>query len=650
MTTKIPGLPPVPRDASPDVKLYLKALGEALEVRLGRRGDPRDRAVTLRELIDSGIATQLGHVPFNPDLLGTQTDFESSIAPDLSQPPAPTSLTASAAFQTVLLEWSNGNLQFRNFSFTEVYRNSSADVIGDAVLVAVVRGNRYADQVDSGSTNYYWVRHVSTSDIRGPFNATSGVAATTASIDTADLTDDLITAAKLADDAVTSAAIAADAVTNAKLAVDSIQGDVIAANAITATKILDGSIETAKLDANAVTAAKIAANTITASEIAANTITAAEIAANAVTASEIAANAVTANEIAANSVTSSELVAGTITAASGIIADAAIVNAKIADAAVDNAKIANLDAAKITTGSLSANRINVDGATIVANSSGQLEVDEISANKVTAGVLNASDVSVVNLNASEIVAGSIVSDRIDVTDLLLPTGGGTITGSALGSFATNTANQYKYAMSVGVGYGYYTGFVRLTGGTNHVKSVYLYFTVNNTNTPGSTSTAKLGGTTQLNQIIYQTPRTDQLPGHILRFFSNSDSTNIPISFVNTVTTGTVHLWVLGNGDSGPDTFGSVEARFFRLGTGGSTYAYGAFSSYTYDSSNYWSTGTSNVVRFGGSNKTIITNGGDVANDQRVLASDGYQYEKGNYRATVSGSNQYEVRRRTYSAV
>ena len=689
MTTKIPGLPPVPRDASPDVKLYLKALGEALEVRLGRRGDPRDRAVTLRELIDSGIATQLGHVPFNPDLLGTQTDFESSIAPDLSQPPAPTSLTASAAFQTVLLEWSNGNLQFRNFSFTEVYRNSSADVIGDAVLVAVVRGNRYADQVDSGSTNYYWVRHVSTSDIRGPFNATSGVAATTASIDTADLTDDLITAAKLADDAVTSAAIAADAVTNAKLAVDSIQGDVIAAgaidgdkiasdavtavkiatDAITTTKIEDDAISTDKIAANAVTAAEIAANTITAAEIAANTITAgqiaantvtaAEIAANAVTASEIAANAVTASEIAANTITAGEIAAGTVTAAemaagtitatSGIIADAAIVTAKIADAAVDNAKIANLDAAKITTGSLSANRINVDGATIVANSSGELEVDEISANKVTTGVLNASDVSIVNLNASEIVAGSIVSDRIDVTDLLLPTGGGEITGSTLGGFPTNTDTRRLFG-AIGVGKGFYQGFIRIVGDTNHVKSMKFFFAENGTSIPGSTSTSKLGGTTQLNPIIYESPLTSALDGHVDRFFTNTDSANMPIMFTNSSHTGPVYLWVKASGDSGTDTLSTVEARFFRLSTEGSTYNYGAFSSYTYDSSNYWSTGTSNVVRFGGANKTIIANGGSVADDQRVFADDGFQYEKGSYRATVSGSNQYEIRRRSYSVV
>lgn len=55
------------------------------------------------------------------------------------------------------------------------------------------------------------------------------------------------------------------------------------------------------------------------------------------------------------------------------IADAAISTAKIADAAITNAKIASLDAGKITTGLLTATRINLDGITLV-NNSGQLKI------------------------------------------------------------------------------------------------------------------------------------------------------------------------------------------------------------------------------------------------------------------------------------
>ena len=57
--TKVPSLPKPPAGITRQLRDYLSAIGEALEIRLGRRGDVRDRAVTLRELIDSGLAKEL---------------------------------------------------------------------------------------------------------------------------------------------------------------------------------------------------------------------------------------------------------------------------------------------------------------------------------------------------------------------------------------------------------------------------------------------------------------------------------------------------------------------------------------------------------------------------------------------------------------
>ena len=54
--TKLPGLPKIPANVSAEVRAYLAALGEALEIRLGRKGDPQDRAVTVRELSDGTLA------------------------------------------------------------------------------------------------------------------------------------------------------------------------------------------------------------------------------------------------------------------------------------------------------------------------------------------------------------------------------------------------------------------------------------------------------------------------------------------------------------------------------------------------------------------------------------------------------------------
>ena len=55
MSTKIPGLKNIPPKTDRELKLALDDIKQALEIRLGLRGDPLDRAVTLRELEDSGI-------------------------------------------------------------------------------------------------------------------------------------------------------------------------------------------------------------------------------------------------------------------------------------------------------------------------------------------------------------------------------------------------------------------------------------------------------------------------------------------------------------------------------------------------------------------------------------------------------------------
>ena len=65
--TKIPGLPKVPSDISPQAKRYLEMLTEAVEIRLGRRGDARDSAVTFRDLFDAGLASE-GPWVFNQSL------------------------------------------------------------------------------------------------------------------------------------------------------------------------------------------------------------------------------------------------------------------------------------------------------------------------------------------------------------------------------------------------------------------------------------------------------------------------------------------------------------------------------------------------------------------------------------------------------
>ena len=68
--TKVPGFPKVPASVDPQTRQFLAALVEAVEIRLGRKGDPIDRAITLRELIESGLAKRLKETPFDPNNVG----------------------------------------------------------------------------------------------------------------------------------------------------------------------------------------------------------------------------------------------------------------------------------------------------------------------------------------------------------------------------------------------------------------------------------------------------------------------------------------------------------------------------------------------------------------------------------------------------
>jgi hypothetical protein len=175
--TKLPGLKNIPPNTDPELRSSLQAMKEALAVRLGQEGDPLDRAITLRELIDSGMAKELTNKKFDPNT--TTTDFVGATDDpiNLDVPPAPVSLEASGAFTAILISWAPP--AYGGHAFTEVFR-SRDDAIGTAQLVTTTEASLATDEVGYNQEYYYWVRFVNTSGVRGPFNQTNGVKATTA--------------------------------------------------------------------------------------------------------------------------------------------------------------------------------------------------------------------------------------------------------------------------------------------------------------------------------------------------------------------------------------------------------------------------------------------------------------------------------------
>ena len=174
--TQIPGIAKVPANIDPATRQVLESIIEAVEIRLGRKGDPIDRAITLRELIDGGLALRLKATPFDPNRGGSSNlGFQPPVR--AKHPTKLTSFVASAAYSQVNLFWDAAYYEGHNQ--TEVWSHTS-DVLGDATLAGVSTGISMVDPVGSGVSRYYWARHVNLNGVYGDWNNAGGTLATTA--------------------------------------------------------------------------------------------------------------------------------------------------------------------------------------------------------------------------------------------------------------------------------------------------------------------------------------------------------------------------------------------------------------------------------------------------------------------------------------
>ena len=173
--TTVPALPSAPNKIDPELKKFLDKMVEAVEIRLGRRGDTRDRAITLRELISSGLAKELAANPYDPNAIDFGVPSSDNL--NLSQAVGkPENLTVTAGFTAVLIKWDLW--KHRNHFRTHVYRNTS-DVRSAAVFIGTSTSQFYSDEdVTSGTTYYYWARHENTHGDMSEWNAEGGTSAT----------------------------------------------------------------------------------------------------------------------------------------------------------------------------------------------------------------------------------------------------------------------------------------------------------------------------------------------------------------------------------------------------------------------------------------------------------------------------------------
>mgnify|MGYP001375908661 CR=1 FL=1 len=483
--TTVPGIPKPPANLDAETKRYLEALTEAIEIRLGRRGDTRDRAITLRELIDSGLAKELLNNPFDPNNPGstftTPTSFDDDV-PYLETPNAPTGFAVYSGYETIILRWDFPF--YANHSATLIYRYAT-DSIGDAKIAGEISrasGRVFVDPVGEDKSYYYWIAHQTTDGKIGPFNSTSGTLGET-ELSKDSILDHLVasipavafatglepievvdalpnvsgytgptlvflttdgklyryvngawTAAVATVDltgTIATLQIAALAVTNAKIAVNAITGDVIAAGAIVATKIANDAVTNAKIATNAITGDVIAASAITTTKILDGAIETAKLDANAVTAAKIAAGTITAAQIAAGTITATQILANTITAtqilANTITAAQIAVNTITANEIATNAVTADaILAGSIQAGAIAASAINATNLIV----DDVIVGDHIQGNTITATHIAAGTITATQIAGATITGDKIVANTIEATKIKLDNA--TIEGNAAG--------------------------------------------------------------------------------------------------------------------------------------------------------------------------------------------------------------------------
>ena len=162
-------IPEVPNGVDPALRRTLTAIKEALDVRLGRRGDPLEEGVTRRDLIDAGLAKKVGSAGLGrPDLsLGDLVP-----GPPLGvMPPVPIAFQAEGVFGGIVLSWELPQKFYDGHADTEIWRSATANP-ESRVQVGIAVGSSYFDTMSElgEATFYYWIRFVSVTGRKGPFS------------------------------------------------------------------------------------------------------------------------------------------------------------------------------------------------------------------------------------------------------------------------------------------------------------------------------------------------------------------------------------------------------------------------------------------------------------------------------------------------
>ena len=163
---------------------FAQSVSESLDTLSGRRGNAIDRAVTFRDLFETGVLKLSGGALSDGGVdVINPNDSDSTPNGPIELPTKPTNLTASGGFNSIFLGWVLP--PYSGHDYIEIFRLATNNVVSAEAAGPYTR--YYGDQyfytdlnVGSQETWYYWVRAVNKNGIAGPFNQSSGTSATSA--------------------------------------------------------------------------------------------------------------------------------------------------------------------------------------------------------------------------------------------------------------------------------------------------------------------------------------------------------------------------------------------------------------------------------------------------------------------------------------
>lgn len=203
---------------------FLDRVREEVSTFLGFRGDPLDRAVTLRDLTDADLVSlRNGYKGGKAPISGPGTAWGGSTVPvdsepDLTPPPTPTGGSATATFSNLLIQhdsplYTAGHGHARTRVFGATYGGTGPlPTFADAVQITEFTGTVFAHPTSLGVTWRIWLKWVTKDGVEStvPAGGTNGYGATTGRVGSSDLGDAIVLSQALAPGSVTADKAALD--------------------------------------------------------------------------------------------------------------------------------------------------------------------------------------------------------------------------------------------------------------------------------------------------------------------------------------------------------------------------------------------------------------------------------------------------------